>query len=73
MIPKEQRQRPIAIHLWGKFEAHIDELIVGGVIEEFLEPKDILQITHFTMPTLYELRNIFAGSDRFSSLYMNHA
>ena len=50
MIPKEQRQRPIAIHLWGKFEAHIDELIVGGVIEEFLEPKEI---THFPMPTLH--------------------
>ena len=42
MIPKKQTQTPIAIHFRDKFKGHIDELMVGGVIEGLLEHKDAI-------------------------------
>ena len=40
---------------------------------ELRSMKNVVRTTHFPMPTFTELRHNFAGSDRFTSLDMNHA
>ena len=35
--------------------------------------KESVRLSHFPMPTADDLRNPFAGSDRYTTLDMNHA
>ena len=102
--PRQQKQRPVALHFKERMEDHVKELVAGGVVDGPLDSKDatgwisnpvitakkwsekkirlnldmrhmkdIVQTTHFPMPTSSQLRHNLAGSDKFTTLDMNHS